>query len=172
MSAVTLISHTEVGAGGTAAITFSSIPSTYDDLWLLLSLRVDTATTNSTYRLRFNSDTGSNYSDTTVRGTNSTITSFRQTSQTAIQAISTPGTSTTSTWNSVWIYVPNYRNTTNNKTVLIDCANAQNSTTSYIAQFSAGLWRSTAAVDTITISQAVYNSVQYSTATLYGVTKA
>ncbi len=37
MSAWTVIAHTEVGSGGVADITFSSIAGTYTDLYLAVS---------------------------------------------------------------------------------------------------------------------------------------
>jgi len=77
------ISTVTVGSGGTGTITFSSIPSTYKHL----QLRVFAQTDRGTYgideaRMRFNSDTGSNYSAHRTFGDGATTSSSADTTQT------------------------------------------------------------------------------------------
>ena len=69
--------------GSTAAtITFSSIPATYTDLRIAL---VGSLSGGGNYgNLRFNSDSGSNYSVTILRGNGSAASSARQSNATEI----------------------------------------------------------------------------------------
>ena len=63
------IATTTVGSGGTASVTFSSISQTYTHLqirWLMRSNRA--SGTNDGLQVRFNSDTGSNYSNHLLYG--------------------------------------------------------------------------------------------------------
>ena len=62
----------------TTGITFSSVPSTYTDLRVVLV----EATDGANLGIRFNSDTASNYSYTYVQGNGSTASSSRGTSAT------------------------------------------------------------------------------------------
>lgn len=171
--AVTLIAHTEVGAGGASSIEFTSIPTTYDDLWLLVSARFsNTNVTFATLYYRFNSDSATNYSRTIVLNNGGTASSSRQTNQTEMNGLAPSSTTTTSTFGSDSLYIPNYKNSTNHKQVIRDNIWENNSTTEYWVASIAHLWRNTAAVTSIQISNGFYNFVQYSTATLYGITKA
>jgi len=57
-----LISTTTVGAGGTTAVTFSSIAGTFTDLVVMVSAKYNNAGWDQDYlSVQFNSDTGSNY---------------------------------------------------------------------------------------------------------------
>ena len=64
-----------------SSVTFSSIPATYRDLVLVVTL---VASTNSTAFVRFNSDSGANYSYVRMQGNGSTATSFANSGVTSI----------------------------------------------------------------------------------------
>ena len=64
-----------------SSVTFSSIPATYRDLVLVVTL---VASTNSTALVRFNSDSGSNYSYVRMQGNGSTATSASGSSLTSL----------------------------------------------------------------------------------------
>ena len=68
---------TSTATGSQSTITFNTIPQTYTDLVLVIAGNTASITT----ALRFNNDTGSNYSRTGVRGYSSTADSFRQNTQ-------------------------------------------------------------------------------------------
>lgn len=171
--AITLISHTEVGSGGNATITLSSIPSTYDDLWLVCSIRNDPSiSSNTTLEVQFNSNTATNYSITSLRSRNNgTVTSTRLATQTFMEIGSlTQGNSNWYAMNTV--YIPNYKNTSYNKQVIWDGYSPADGGVEFL-NFSAGLWRNTAAINSIKIvNSSATNFSQYSTFTLYGITKA
>jgi hypothetical protein len=69
------IATTTVGSGGASTITFSSIPSTYQHLQIRSIARGPNADTQTTLRIRLNSDTGSNYSYHRLIGTGSAASS-------------------------------------------------------------------------------------------------
>ena len=171
--AVTLIAHTEVGAGGAANIDFTSIPSTYDDLLVFCSLRMNQAGYNfSNSDIRFNNDTSSLYSETYLQNSGGTVSSARQTNQNRWFGIENGPASTTSTFSSGYLYIPNYKNSSYNKVGIFNGTAENNSTTTYYMFFSAQLYRSTSAISSLKIAASISSFVQYSSATLYGITKA
>jgi hypothetical protein len=170
MSAWTVIAHTEVGSGGQAEISFSSIPATYTDLKVVLSGRTNSSTFGvvDTAIIYFNTDTSStaNYTMRTLWGDGSNTTS----DTTKRGAFITGATATSSTFGSVEYYIPNYTAAVN-KSVSIDGVSENNATTAYQG-IHAWLWSNTAAINAITIKNETGGSfVQYSSATLYGITK-
>ena len=165
--------------GSVAAITFSSIPSTYTDLFVTGSLRCDASQTGGTALCyQFNSST-SGYTSKFLYGDGTTAGSFSGTTLSANgttygRLASTGITNTAQTANtfsSISFYVPNYAGS-NNKSGSFDGATETNATAAE-ANLSANLWSNTAAITSI--SFAPYNGanfVQYSTMYLYGVKNA
>ena len=180
MAAFTVIDHQELGVSewapsGNATVTSwtkSSIPDTYDHLMLKVSAR-----TNSGYYgyvdVQLNADTtAANYSCTRFYAYPN-MTSDRTTSNAYIFQ-TTGSSSTANTFGTATLWIPNYANTANFKSMLALSAgeNASNQSSEWILMAGAGLWSATpAAVDQITL---VPNAdfLQYSTITLYGVTGA
>jgi hypothetical protein len=147
--------------------TFSSIPSTYTDLIIVQSAFV--ANQDQT-RIQFNSDTGSNYSNTDLWGSGSAAGSVRSTSQTSMQtayyaAVDISPAVTT------WIYqIMNYSNTTTYKTVLV---RANNAASGRGVDASVGLWRSTAAITSVSLNMdSAHQFTSGSTFSLYGIKAA
>ena len=156
---------TQTLGSSSASVTFSSIPATYTDL--VLVLQAGTAT-NDNLGIRFNSDTGSNYSNTALSGNGSTVVSFRASNATSI--IPQYHFVFNNNLNSnVIIQVQNYSNTTTNKTLLARSNNAGVST-----DVGVGLWRNTAAITSVTLigGSFGYSFITGSTFTLYGVKSA
>lgn len=176
--AMTLIAHTEVGAGGTANIDLTSIPGTFDDLLLITSIQgLDATSSNMTMSVQFNSDTATNYSYTIARNQGGVAQSVRATSQTSI-AFSSAEAFTSGTnypYNSAQMYIPNYTNTSGFKQVIIENPGGRFSVAADIVLVnSSGLWRSTSAITSIRVGRlsAIYKMAQYSSATLYGIKRA
>ena len=147
----------------TANVTFSSIPSTYTDLVLVCNAK-NTVAQNYEIWIRFNSDSGSNYSqtflqnyaDSTQTGRNSNITEIR------------PGKMNTTSFDTTIVNIQNYSNSTTYKTTLSRHNNAEFVTGSLV-----GLWRNTNAITTIAvICETGANFAIDSTFTLYGILKA
>jgi hypothetical protein len=149
---------TAVGTGSNTTLSFTSIPATYTDLILVINGSLNTG--NNT-RMRFNNNSGSNYSMTVLTGDGSSASSYRDGSQTAF---SYPGYYDTAMSMNV-IQVMNYSNTTTNKTFI-----QRNSKTSNQAQAAVGLWTQTAAINQIDFYTASGGTWTTSTnATLYGI---
>ena len=158
-STYTPISTTTL-SGGTS-YTFNSIPSTYTDLVLILS--VATASGSSNLAMQFNADTGSNYSFTRIYGSGSTYPSSRANSV-PDNYIGDIGT----TISTNIIQIQNYSSTSVSKTAL----SRSNDTTTNV-QAWVTLWRSTSAINAIKVyatgGQTFANG---STLTLYGIAAA
>ena len=159
-----------VGSGGAATIDFSLIPSTYTDLVLKVSARSATGDSDSSHVmfLSFNGST----SNRTSRNLSAYGSTAFSDSTTTINAGALNGASgTASTFNNVEIYIPNYAGSTN-KSVSLDKVNESNTASGNSLSLSASLWSSTAAINQITLTPDAGNFAQYSTATLYGISKS
>ena len=166
----TKIASVSLGSAA-ATISFTSIPSTYTDLLLLGSLRNSAVDTNTDSVLTFNSNT-SNYSARRLAGTGTAAESSTQGATNGYYwALTGEGTSwTANTFSNGSIYIPNYTSS-NNKSISTDAV-AENNGTAASAQLVAGLWSNSAAITSITLTSGSGNYVQYSTATLYGISKS
>jgi hypothetical protein len=158
-STYTPIATTTVGSN-TSAVTFSSIPSTYTDL-ILVAYAISTSGTND-IGITFNGDTGSNYSRTFLGGNGSSAYSGRNSNVTVGYGMffSTAGVQGT-------INIMNYANSTTNKTFLIRAGQAADSTAAAV-----DLWRSTSAINSVTLTAMAAQIATGSTFTLYGVKSA
>jgi hypothetical protein len=160
------IATTTLGSD-TLYIDFTSIAGTYTDLVLITNHFM---TASCTVGMRFNSDTGSNYSTTNLRGNGSTASSGRESSATAIQNTLDDIARNPNTANAVTIWnVQNYSNSTTYKTVIL----RHNNATSDAAGVSAGvgLWRNTNAITAIRLlaTSSAQSFKSGSTFTLYGI---
>jgi hypothetical protein len=164
------IASVTVGSGGASSMAFTSIPATYTDLALKVSAR-RSDTSEGSLSTRFNSDSGSNYSNRTIRGTGSAASSSSDSGLNLLPFWVIDGTGyTANTFASADIYIPNYTSA-NQKSISAENAAENNATGSYM-QITAGLWSGTAAINAITLyanEQATGTFAQYSTATLYGI---
>lgn len=164
------ISTVTVGASGASSIDFTSIPQTFTDLKVVLSARTNRANATDEANLTFNNNS-SGYSWRMLYGDGSSAASASGSSTTSIAGVQIPGgNATASIFGNTEIYIPNYTSA-NNKSTSIDAVPEDNATSSYM-KVVAGLWANSAAITSVKISGATGNFVQYSTATLYGITKA
>jgi hypothetical protein len=166
----TKIASTTVGVLGASSITFSSIPSTYTDLVIKSSLRDSTASlANAGIRVIFNGS-GAGYTMRSLYGNGFSGYSINETSASWVRVGQTPAaTATSNTFSNDEIYIANYL-TSNNKSVSADSVMENNATESY-AYLVAGLWANSAAITSITLQSNSTSWVQYSSATLYGISK-
>lgn len=162
-----------VGAGGAASIDFTSIPQTYTDLVIVYSLRTAQAGTYvDGLGVRFNGDSGNNYPFTQLFGTGSSGTGTSGGTVSFIYGRPINGsTSTANTFGNGQIYIPNYTSS-NSKSVSVDSVTEGN-TTGSDQGFVAHRWTGTAAITSISMFDFNgSNLVQYSSATLYGISNA
>jgi hypothetical protein len=155
------------GAGGSSSITFSAIPSSYKHLQIRAIGRDDTAPSDAKYT--FNGDTGSNYSFHLLVGNGSTAASYNATSQTFLRGAPYCDT-TANVFGSGVTDILDYQNTNKYKTVRT-LTGMDNSTANYgQIQFYSGLWMSTSAITSITITPSGGGVwTQYSSFALYGI---
>ena len=152
-----------------SSITFSSIPSTYTDLILVAgSLGMNNA--GSAGKVRFNGDTGSNYSDTVLLGTGSSASSYREANANNIRVYGfNVGPTGSGNNDNVIVHIQNYANSTTYKTVV-----CRSNITQVELAAVVGLWRSTSAITSVTF--VAYNGTDTfttgSTFTLYGIKAA
>ena len=148
-------------SSATNSVTFSSISGSYTDLVLVIN---GTQSSANSCGIRFNSDSGSNYSATRLGGDGGSALSNRWSNTnmgyTFLQY---------TTQNTTIINIMNYSNTTTYKTVLSRFNNAANFVAAYVA-----LWRSTAAITSLSVQDVdgTTNFATGSTFTLYGILKA
>ena len=158
------IATTTLGSA-TATVTFSSIPSTYTDLVLVMS--AFGSASGADIRVQVNSDTASNYSLTRLVGY-TTAFSNRASNATYWQITNSVGIGSSSSEPTAdVIQFMNYSNTTTNKTMLVRHNQPQSSLMETAAQV--GLYRSTSAITSITFTLSSGNYSSGSTFTLYGI---
>jgi hypothetical protein len=169
MSAWTYITHIDVPSAGSTQFEFTNIPQLYDDLVIKASVRNSSSNFYDDIDISFNGESSRSwralyYVPTSV-ASNASV-NFNIVGQTS----GTPVTA--SNFTSMDIYIPNYRST-GLKAMSSDAVIANNSATQYAMVFAANSITNGAAITQINLFHAfgVYNFVQFSSATLYGITK-
>ena len=157
------IATVTASGGSSTQLVMSSIPDTYTDLVLICSINYDS--TSSNILLRYNGDSGSNYSTTILSGNGSSATSAGYSNSSSGWLTDYYGGTANEYFTKI-INIMNYSNNTTYKTAI-----ARSSSASREAEAGVGLWRSTSKITSITlISGANFNAG--STFTLYGIRAA
>ena len=164
---------TVTGNGSSSTLTFSSIPSTYTSLQIrAIGRDTNGGTAAGNLLMRFNSDSGANYSRHNLRGTGATVAASGATGATNINLQSFAWFSGTAanTFGAAIVDIHDYASTTKNKTVraIVGVNDNGASGNEQIALASAA-WFNTAAVNTITL---VSDGTAFATGTvfsLYGI---
>jgi hypothetical protein len=157
----TPLATTTLGSN-TTTVTFSSISSAYTDLILVASTKNTTTSVNS-LQMAFNSDSGSNYSFSIIYGDGSAVASARYTTQ----SVGVAGWDSTTNFTPTIINIQNYSNATTYKTAISRSADAGGRNSAFV-----NLWRSTAAISTVSLTSQSASFVTGSTFTLYGIKAA
>jgi hypothetical protein len=147
-----------------ASYTFSSISGSYTDLVLVSNVKVSSV--GEAVQIRFNSDSGNNYSFTQLSG-NGTNAGSSRSNNLSIIYISNDGSATN--YGTAITQIMNYSNTTTYKTTLGRFSEA--SATSWA---DVGLWRNTAAITSLTLNVSGTSKTlsEGSTFSLYGILAA
>lgn len=162
--AITKIATATV-AGSPSVITFSSIPGTYTDLWVVFSLRTnDNAFLNMWFNgLKTNYVNKHNYGEGTSNGSST---------RTDVYIGNTnPSSTTANTFGNGSLYIPNYASSINKS---FSFEHVQETNASSAAMYiGAGIWSNTAAITSISFENwSTPNTFAIgATATLYGITK-
>lgn len=163
------IATVTVGAGGSSAIEFTSIPSTYTHLQVRGISRPSEAGTGAQYLyLNMNSDTGTNYARHALAGDGSATATQAAASDTVIRAgYQMRNGSTANIFATFIIDILDYKNTNKYKTIR-SLNGFDTNGGGYIA-LNSGLWMNTNAITTLKLTCEVGNFIQYSSFALYGI---
>ena len=159
---VPLATYTAPSAAST--YTFNTISGSYTDLVLVIVGNNNSGTGNDNFALRFNSDTGSNYSDTALKGNGSSATSDRRTNQTLGYVGQMYPTIT-----STIVQIQNYSNSTTYKTAI---SRFNDTSSGSVMGSRVVLWRNTNAITSITVVTGGDSWASGTTMTLYGIANA
>jgi len=145
---------------GTAVSTveFTSINQSYTDLQIVVN---GSTSANAAASVKFNNDTGSNYSRTYIYGDGSSAGSGRDSSASGSAAKIFDLSTSNST---AIVNIQNYSNTTTYKTSLSRAAQTDVLTAAYVV-----LWRSTAAITSVSLTTSTGNFAVGTTFSLYGI---
>jgi hypothetical protein len=165
------IATVTVGSGGSAAIDFTSIPSTFQHLQIRSIGRSTRAATDDSYRIRAGNgsiDTGSNYSFHFLRGTGAAASSSANNTQSFILGGDTSAANATAgIFSTDVLDILDYANTNKYKT--FRHLNGVDFNGSGDLRLLSGLWQSTSAITDIKLFCENGNWAQYSSFALYGI---
>ena len=162
-----------IGSGGSAGVTFSSIPSTYSHLQIraiVRSSRNTSATDNLAIQVGNGGsvDTGANYSEHLLRGSGTAVIADPNPNASNLNyAVSPTSTATASTFSAHVIDFLEYKNTNIYKTVR--WLGGYDSNGGGFIYLASGSWRNTAAITDIKVYFPSWNLVEYSSIALYGI---
>ena len=153
-----------VGSGGAASITFSAIPDTYTDLYVVASLRTVEASVGTGLVVKYNGSSSS-YSSRRLYGFQTSAPA----SDTALAQFFILGSNATAnSFSNVGFYIPNYRSSVA-KSASFDGVGDTNSSSVFIGIGSL-LWSVTDPITSLTLSaESTANFAEFSSASLYGV---
>jgi len=159
-------------SSATGTVTFSSIPSTYTDLILIAGFFRVTAN-GQNMNMQINGDTNGNYSNIMFEGYGSTSSSGKSSSPESNARVGAVGggfTSSSTEPCSVIMQFMSYKNTNVWKPII-----TRYNQTSNVVGASVSMWRSTSAINQITLGGLGGVSNQFgvgSVLTLYGIARA
>jgi hypothetical protein len=158
-------------SSATPSYTFSSIPATYTDLKLVTNIRCDRGGYTAELYVQINGNTGANYSDIGLFGNGTSATSARNTGGTFIIASNIAADlSDANLFTFTMIDFFSYAGSTF-KTILAS-SGAQTRLAENYTQRVVGLFRNTAAINSITLKTGGTNILAGTVISLYGIKAA
>ena len=174
MANYVLLERVELNAQ-VSSVTFDSIPQTgYTDLKIVITAR-NSAATNSYNDITVSFNGAPSGTAYTTRHFYSIGSSNGSLGGSGLSSALTGGSvsngNTASVFSNGEIYIPNYNNTTINKSFLADSGTESNINTNGLVyvNISNGLFSSTAAITSVVLTSASTNFMPYSTFSLYGI---
>jgi len=164
------ISTVTVGGGGSASVSFTSIPATYTHLQIRAIVKSNGG--QDSLDLTFNGDTGSSqYTYHSLYGNGSSAgTDVSRPRANIPTDITMVASSDTSMFSAGVLDILDYANVNKYKTTRVLSGFNTNGSANGTAVFlSSGLWMSTSAVTSITLTGRATNIGQYSSFALYGI---
>jgi hypothetical protein len=162
-----------VGPSGASSVTFSNIPNTYSHLQIRAIGRTSASEADGdSFKIRFNSDSGNNYTEHRLIGTGSAAAAGAGTSQSNAFGYQLPSSSQLASSFGLFVMdVLDYKNTNKYKT-LRGLGGFETNSVGRVG-FWSSVWMNTNAISSITITPNVgANFAQYSSFALYGIKAA
>lgn len=160
---------TVTSSGSSNSLSFTSIPSTYQHLQIRAITRDTGASYGYNVSMRFNSDTGSNYTYHGLEGNGSSASSFGSSSPTTSFpfATSSGGANASGTFAPIVCDILDYADV--NKYKVHRTLNGYDDNGSGYVEFRSGVWLNTAAISTITVISTGSNFANNTQFALYGI---
>ena len=162
-----LMGSVTVGSGGASSIEFTDIPAIYKHLQIRFIGHFDVSGSSQNPRIRFNSDSGSNYSYHGLYGTGAAAAAEGAGNNSNITVGQISGNSYPNIFGASIIDILDYSSISKNTTVRSLGGHDRNGSGNIFLQ--SGCWLNTSAVTSIQLTLNTYNWGQYSTASLYGI---
>lgn len=160
MPAVVALANLTLGSNQ-ASVVFSAFSSSYRDLYIVASAG---STSASSFALRMNADTGSNYHIQTLGGSGGNPQSGRTAATTSIVPVTPSGEMSSANTAHFQVELLDYSQTDKFKLATARAAGDSNIVLTY-----SGMWANTAAVTSVTLFPSAGNFVSGSTFALYGI---
>lgn len=160
-----LIQTITVGSGGASSFDFTSIPQTYTDLKFVMSVRTSS---NDSLLISINSSTA-NFTNKWLEGNGATLSSGTNANSGRYVTFTQTGTANTFTQTS--LYIPNYT-VSEYKTMSVENAIEAGSGVTAWLDLVALMWSNNAAISSVTFTPSAYSIAQYSSVSLYGISKS
>lgn len=169
VSAYDALATVTVSSGGLSSVTFAGIPVGYQHLQLRGFHRTsNTGSSNWHALIRFNNDSGNNYTWHGLRGDGTSAISYNATSQVyGLSIISGDEVNTALSWGAGVVDILDYANTNKNKTIRTLTGFDENG--QGMIELLSSLWQNTSAVTSITLFPSSGTFLQNSSFALYGV---
>jgi hypothetical protein len=169
--AITQISSSILGASANN-FDITSIPGTFNHLWLVFMARGTAAAATVGGQCIFNNDGAGNYDRQSASGNGASVSASAAQAASNVFFENLPGnTATAGMFGAVQAWIPFYAQTTAQKIIqtIMGSLPTQGTTTSYLWDSNFATWRSTAAITRVTITPASGQWAAGSGLSVYGV---
>lgn len=165
-----LIYDTTVAGASVASVDITAIPATYAHLQLIVYARSAQATTLANLWARFNNDSGGNYDRQSLQGSGAAASAAEGFAQSAGKIGLVPGSSAgADLFSTTVVWIGHYAGSADNKIFVAQCAAKFGTATGNMTvDHTAGAWRSSNAIDRITILDTGGNLEIGTRVSLYG----
>ena len=163
------IATTTVGSGGTASITFSSIPQTYTHLQIRLIARSTNASTDAYIGVEYNGVSSSSYSEHGLYANGSTVAAYSGVGNPfALAQRITAANAASSTFGVIVVDILDYTNTNKYK-VQRTLGGYDLNGSGVLGYYSSGMFANTNAITSLRLFPNAGNFAEYSQIALYGI---
>ena len=162
--------YDNTASGAIASWDVTSIPQTYNNLELVLYARGDGAASNITVSVRFNNDSAANYDNQSIQGNQAATQATGVEAGTSAGVADIPGSTAPATHSGLTLIdIPSYTATTFFKNGTSRGGSRCVAASTFLSQDRFIQWRSTAAINRITVLPSSGNFITGSRFSIYGV---